>query len=109
MRSRRLTSSRVGPYFYDIQYVEDLKDTADAVGVCQPDRLVIKLQKNMPDDRIRETMMHEHLHAAIHAAGYEFPDQDGEEKFCNGVSLVLTQILQDNHKMTRYIARMDEE
>jgi hypothetical protein len=60
----------IGPYTYQVIEKEGLEvNGAPAFGSCDSDNLTIYLDASTPEDKKRETLLHEVLHAIDDAAG----------------------------------------
>ncbi|MFY2157868.1 ImmA/IrrE family metallo-endopeptidase [Cytobacillus firmus] len=78
---------------YRVQEVEDMDRQFDHLGLILYTKGVIKLDKNLSQDRKEQVFIHELLHGCFYEAGIEEQDED----IINRVSIVLYQVLKDNN------------
>ena len=70
-------------------------------GECDCNTLSIRISTAHPDSHIRETLMHEILHAIFWSYGVK--DIDDEERTITGLAVGLSQVWQDNPKLYKQI------
>ena len=70
--------------------------TLEVLGLCDNDAQMIALDPEQGPDKLRETYLHEHLHAMIGLAGMRDMLGDNEEEVVKRISPILLQFLRDN-------------
>ncbi|MBO1583235.1 ImmA/IrrE family metallo-endopeptidase [Bacillus sp. XF8] len=83
---------KIGGVKYNVQSVKGLAKEHGVLGQILYNDLIIKVDADLPRDRLEETFIHEVLHGIFHEAGYEEQDED----MINRVGKVLYQVIQDN-------------
>lgn len=108
----RPTRVKVGYQTYSIQWIDakawelnGFDDDGGCVGKTNQFRGVIHIKAIYPEDVLRETLMHELIHAAIHTARlHEYIDKDGaEEWFANTQAPSLFAVFRENPKIRKYL------
>lgn len=80
------------------------EDTMQVLGACDRDRNVISLDPDTGYDRLRETFLHEHLHAIITKANLHHDLlASNEEAVVARLSPILLQFLRDNPKAVEFL------
>ncbi len=95
----------------------DDNDSTDAMGHCDRQRLVISLRgpDGMADDKAREVLLHEVLHAIIGTArippfhATTEADDDLEEKIVSMLAPLLLHTLRENPGLVRVILGRDAD
>lgn len=82
-------------------------DEYDLLGQTSYSPKLIQLREVSPEvvlDRQRETMLHEVLHATIHAAGMDFMfEGDQEEHVVTALAPHLLAVMKENHRLMAYL------
>lgn len=86
------TYYKIGGVKYKVQSVKGLAKEHGVLGQIFYDDLLIKIDADLPRERMEETFVHEVLHGIFHEAGYEEQDED----MINRVGKVLYQVFTDN-------------
>jgi len=66
------------------------------MGLYVPDEEVIYLSENYGVQTMKETLLHEVLHAILWQLRIEFKTEDREEKFVGLLSPILYQVIKEN-------------
>lgn len=82
---------KVGPVWYSVEHVDDLKDMGD----CDEATATIRICTGMAVDVEAVTLMHEVLHAALFSLGHV----KHSELLVDGLAYQLVQILRENPKL----------
>lgn len=104
---------KVGPYRFDVSVdaaaiLDETYASHQAhVGHTDMRKLKIVLDPALPGDQLRETLLHEVLHAVVRTVGLGV-DEDAEEQFIRAVSPTLLQTLQDNPAFTIYLLAVED-
>lgn len=101
----------VGPFPYHIIYdggataKRSVVALADLVGQCDLNALTIWIDPDRPEARIRETLVHELLHALWDVAGLPSRDTErvGQEETVDALASGLTLLLRDNPALVKYL------
>lgn len=91
---------KVGGFWYSIQAAHDEMIARGNYGVTENPDLVIKVDEERPTLVVRETLLHE----VVHAVETFFPE--GEqllERQCKGLSRVLFQVFTENPEVRKFI------
>lgn len=72
-------------------------------GHCDTKTCVIKVDSQQCDSMVRDTVLHETLHAAFNAAGLEKVDDDLEEQIVRPVATVLLDVLRRNPELVKFL------
>lgn len=83
---------RIGGMVYFVEDASNLARKHDAWGKVYYDTCKIEIEEELCENRKKEVIVHELLHAMFHEAG--FSQQD--EEVINRVGLILHRFLQDN-------------
>ena len=84
---------RVGPVVYAVKESEGLHDyNGTLFGTVTYDDCMIQVERSLSDDRKKNVIIHELLHAILNEAGYE----EHDEELVLRVGNILTQVLRDN-------------
>ncbi|PFJ15034.1 ImmA/IrrE family metallo-endopeptidase [Bacillus cereus] len=86
------TYYKIGGVKYKVVPVKGMAKEHGVLGQIIYDDLVIKIDADLPPDRMEETFVHELLHGIFYEAGYEEQDED----MINRVGKVLFQVWRDN-------------
>lgn len=97
------TTIRIGPYDYtvivDSERIKELEreTSSELYGITSPGILEIALQPNVADMVLRETLLHELIHALFYNTGISerFTDKT-EEQIVRALSPALFSLLRDN-------------
>lgn len=89
-------SFMLGGQTFTVEYVSELGQSQDALGICAPDRGTILLQNTQPGyimsgGRLEQTYLHELTHAILHTMAES--DLYGNEKFVDVFATFLHQAL----------------
>lgn len=108
-------SVRVGPYRYtvkvDADRIKELEkeSNTDLYGITTHGHLEIALQPDVADMVLRETLLHEVLHAVLFNTGISDRMTDkAEEHLVRALSPALFSLLRDNPDLVRYLTGGDE-
>jgi hypothetical protein len=96
---------RIGPHIYQIIFVKNMWQDADAVGTTNKDSCEIKVDPNQADSQLVNTVIHEALHAMSDGLG---KTDEKEEKLCEWYAPKLLQFIQDNKKLVQYIWEIND-
>lgn len=109
------TSVRVGPYRYtvkvDADRIKELEKESDTdlYGITTHGLLEIVLQPAVADMVLRETLLHEVLHAVLFNTGLADRMTDkAEEHLVRALSPALFSLLRDNPDLVQYLTGGDE-
>lgn len=109
------TSVRVGPYTYvvkvDADRIKELEkeSNTDLYGITTHGHLEIALQPDVADMVLRETLLHEVLHAVLFNTGISDRMTDkAEEHLVRALSPALFSLLRENPELVRYLTGGDE-
>lgn len=98
---------RVSPHDYYVTEQEDLLKAVELVGQCDNESGIIRFrQDSMSDNQVRETILHECLHACVYSAGIRFEGGaggEGEEGIVNRLTPRLLGVLQENPKLVKWL------
>ena len=83
---------KIGGIEYEIREEDGMEMKHDALGQIFYSKGHIQLEKDMPDDRKEQILIHEILHGIFYEAGY----LEQEEEMITRVGTVLYQVLKDN-------------
>ena len=84
---------RIGAVDYEIKEVADLHDKGEELlGCVTYDDCLIRIDSALSDERKRNIIIHELLHAMLYEAGYDEQDEELVRRLGN----VLAQVLRDN-------------
>lgn len=111
-----VTSVKVGPFIYDIKLdaarIRELEKENDMelFGFTTHNKLEIVINPDMADSMLRETVLHEILHAVIYATGLgdRFTEKQ-EEHLVRALSPALFQFILDNPTVVRYLGGVREQ
>lgn len=94
----------VGPHVYQLRFVSGLmhEDGTALLGQCLTDQLRIELEEDQPESLLRETVLHELVHAI--AAQYSI-NEDGkeEEEWASALGVGMLAVLRHNPQLTAWI------
>lgn len=106
-------SVRVGPLRWrittslgDFHAFAEAENDTTAVGFCNLESLTIALKPNLPDSLLRETLMHELLHAIIQTQGGIFDTaktEELEEATVSAISPMLLSVLRANEDVLEFV------
>ena len=78
----------------------------DVLGLCRSDAQVITIATEQGPDRLRETFLHEHLHAMFDAAGLrDTLTFDQDESVAKRLAPILLQFLRVNRQALFFMLR----
>lgn len=108
---KRPDKVRVGPHRYRIRYDKDAIDLKATehnerrlYGLTEPTAQVIHIDPTLAPDQLRDTVLHEVLHACLSLIGADEQLSPGkEERLVRALSPVLLQVLCDNPKLARFL------
>lgn len=110
------THVRVGPYTYtvkvDAERIKELEKESDTdlYGITTHGHLEIVLQPDVADMVLRETLLHEILHAVLFNTGLSDRMTDkAEEHMVRALSPALFSLLRENPDLVRYLTGSDEQ
>lgn len=99
MKTTRTPSRlKVGPFVYRVDTTDEMDDQD---GTTMTSEKSILLRKSLDDQSIRETLVHEVLHAILDLTW--FRGYDDEERLVASVSPLLYQFLRDNKKVVGWL------
>ena len=75
----------------------------DAYGQFNPEKTRIDLRKGQSDIELKDTLLHEIIHAVLHTQGREYAG-DVEELFVRAIASGLVGVLQDNPWLAEWLA-----
>jgi len=87
---------------FTVTMVENLRVSSecghlDILGLCDSDAQKIVLESLQGPDKLRETFLHEHLHAMVNLAGLrDVLTEDKDEDVIKRLTPILLQFLRDN-------------
>tara|TARA_R110002051_G_C8695173_1_gene493608 strand:+ start:275 stop:571 length:297 start_codon:yes stop_codon:yes gene_type:complete len=90
---------RIIGHIYRLNLCKDLGD--DELGRCETSRQVIHLNIRQGADSLRDTCLHEILHAVHYLTGCD--DDDIEERFTSMGATGLRLVLMENPELTAWI------
>jgi hypothetical protein len=103
------TREKIGPFTYTLEAMtEDVRNASNAVGACMADILKIVFADNIHPGQIKDTIVHESLHA-IWKQTYlskKYPDDDPDsegEQIINELSPRILALILDNPKLVTYL------
>jgi hypothetical protein len=109
-------SVRVGPYRYKVvvsaERIKELEkeSNSELYGITTHGHLEIALQPDVADLILRETLLHEVLHAVLYNTGLSDRMSDkAEEHLIRGLSPALFALLRDNPDLVAYLVGGDEQ
>ena len=93
----------VGPHSYRLKFVQGLKheDGDMLLGQCITDHLCIELEEDQPNSLLRETVLHELVHAI--ASQFGLSDRADEEAWANAMGVGMLQLLVQNPKLCEWL------
>ena len=102
---------RVGPHRYRIRYDKDAIDLKATehnerrlYGLTEPVSQLIHIDPTLAASQMRDTVLHEVLHACLSLIGAdEFLSPSKEERLVRALSPALLQVLRDNPKLVRFL------
>ena len=94
---------RVGPYTYTIEYRDEISESEpDLFGLTLNRDHKIIVSTRQTDLALKDTMLHECVHAIFAASGL-FREVDNEERVVAQASTWLLMLLRDNHELSRFL------
>ena len=109
------TSVIVGPYTYTVKVdaerikVLEKESNTELYGITTHGTLEIDLQPEVADLVLRETLLHEVLHAVLYTTGIADRLSDkNEEHLVRALSPALFSLLRDNHDLVQYLIGNNE-
>jgi hypothetical protein len=92
----------LGPLEYTVEFVEDLKDGKVKVrGLCDTDRLEIKLDPQYPPDIQKVTLLHELIHCLLNQGEIA----KHKENEISILALGIYSLIKDNKKLIEYLQK----
>lgn len=89
---------KVGPHQVSIAFVGELED---CFGDYDKHKERIRVDTNISDTQIADTLLHEILHAVHYIYGIK--DEHEEEQIVTVTATALSQVIQDNPKVMKFI------
>lgn len=83
------------------EQIDSIED-CEIFGFASHKDSIIYLRDGMSDDRAKQTLTHEVLHAMIYESGYTFEDENQEEYVVEALSLVMNDMLRDGTMSLQY-------
>jgi hypothetical protein len=74
----------------------------DALGLFHSMKSLIELRKGQEDQELRDTLLHEVLHALLHTQGREYGG-DIEEMYVRAIASGLIGVFQDNPELLQWL------
>ncbi len=103
MKRSTISNMKIGPYKYEVHYIDDLKDPDNnnrLHGMHSHSKLEIMCEgMDHPQVQIA-TIWHEAMHAAFDLSGVNIGDQ-AEETVCTALSPIIIQMIRDNPKLVK--------
>jgi hypothetical protein len=99
----RPSEVRVGPYLYEIEYRDEVSDSEpDLFGLTlnRDQKIIVSVRQS--DLAMRDTVLHECLHAVFASSGL-FREVENEERIVAATATWLLMLLRDNHALTRFL------
>ena len=106
--SRMPTTVRVGPFDYELGFVEKIpSDTPDSTtwGICDRAELEIQILQGLAPQRTAEVVIHEILHACWDAAGLQHSEEYNEEDTVSALGLQVVQVMRDNPQLFSWLSK----
>lgn len=99
------TKIKVGPYTVKVRVDSDQTSNDGCYGKFFEKSLTIYLDNQVDDTAIKETLMHEALHACFFASGLDafLKDKENEEVIVKVLSTWVFQMLRENNKLVKYV------
>lgn len=102
------TSVRIGAHNYEIRSDDEtllLLREAGSCGDSRPDRLLIRIDVDLPRTSCAETVLHEILHCIWHQTSLRVDDDaaEAEEKVVSALTPVLFNVLRSNPHIVKYL------
>lgn len=101
---------QVGPFAYEIQADEDAanrvsyEDACRLIGQSNPERQTITLRPSVASMCLRDTLLHEVLHAICSLTGVSKDlEDDEEEKAVNRIAPALLDVLRRNPALVEFL------
>lgn len=102
MEIRRLDKIKILAFDYSIRWVDtSVSLWADAVGGCDRQNLVILLSTNQAEQQLKDTVLHE----VIHALNYHLQLMEGvsDEDIARRLATGLLTVFRDNPELSAWI------
>lgn len=105
----------IGPLVWKVDYDPvKIKESGYAgagasFGLTFASQLEILVDPDRPEQGIRDTLLHEVLHAVIWTAGIDLGDDDEEEIIVGQLSTAILDVLRRNKALVRYLTALDED
>jgi hypothetical protein len=77
------------------------EDGEALLGLCATDDLTIQLEENQPPSLLRETVLHEIIHAI--ASQFGLGEENTEEQWANAIGVGLLQVLRQNPQLSSWL------
>jgi hypothetical protein len=101
---------RISPHDYYLTEQEQLLKSVELVGQCDNEAGIIRYRSDdMSPGQLRETIVHECLHACVFNAGLKFPSSDDEENFVNKLAPRLYGLMVENPKLIEWVLSDDRD
>lgn len=95
---------KVGPFIYEVLYSEGLAEEGKYFGCSYDNEQKIILDPNKPEQKIKQTLVHELMHACnfVNGLTYRFDDKNNlpsEEDVIRELSMTFYQVMIDNPRI----------
>jgi len=94
---------KVGGVHYEVREVPELMRKYNLFGQVTYSDAVIEVERELPEERKEQVIIHELVHAMLFEAGIEEQDED----LVNRLGKVLHQVLRDNPNLLKPRIRYD--
>lgn len=107
LKDKPPSTIKAGPFTWNVRFVK----TGDAFGEIVYRPLELRIAPDLPPDQLKETMLHELLHASmfVGGGGTSGPVIHGEEmtddQFIEAAAPTMLQIFRDNPELVAWLAR----
>jgi hypothetical protein len=85
---------QVGTFLYQVNFVSNFEGSTGDLGQCDPNKLIISIDQDLPPEVKRTTFFHEVLHACCDYVGIK--GEMNEEEYVTRLTNVLYQTLKEN-------------
>lgn len=104
---------QVGPHPYRIKFDDTRCNDIECRGQTDADQLQIILNSKLPTSMVRETVLHELLHACLDVQGVNVGDKpllddDEHERLVRGLSPILLDVLRRNRDLAAFLLAEDD-
>jgi hypothetical protein len=98
----------VSPHWFEVKYQKDLAKNAGATGTCAEDEQYILIDPELGATVMRETMLHEILHAVWHQTELDNRySNDEEEKIVWTLAPRLLALIRENPDLMTFLMEPD--